>query len=54
MKTTRRHRTARKLVLPLIAIAMMTTMFFMESYERRAHDTSIQTPRQNAAALRAP
>ena len=30
-------RTAKKLVLPLIAIAMMTTMMFMESASRRSH-----------------
>lgn len=32
-----RKRTAKKLVLPLIAIAMMTTMMFMESASRRSH-----------------
>jgi hypothetical protein len=30
-------RTAKKLVLPLIAIAMMTAMMFMESASRRSH-----------------
>lgn len=30
----RRQRAARKLVLPIIAIAMMTTMMFMEAHER--------------------
>lgn len=30
----RNRRTARKLVLPLIALAMMTTMMFMEAHAR--------------------
>lgn len=38
MKLTKRnHRTAKKLVLPLIAVAMMATMMFMESASRRSH-----------------
>jgi hypothetical protein len=54
--TTRkgRQRTARKLVLPLIAVAMMATMMFMESASRRAHESSISpAPRRAPAAARA-
>ena len=41
MTTTRRRKLpARKLLLPLVAIAMMTTMMFMES-RARAHQSSI-------------
>jgi hypothetical protein len=32
MKITKRQRTLRKLILPLIAVAMMTTMMAMESH----------------------
>lgn len=45
MKTSkRRKRIARKLVLPLIALAMMTTMMFMESASRanQAKPTVVQ------------
>ncbi len=41
--TKRNQRTAKKLVLPLIAIAMMTTMMFMESASRRSHLSSSPT-----------
>ena len=34
MKLTNRQRTLRKLVLPLIAIGMMTTMMALESLQR--------------------
>ena len=44
MKSTkRRQRTAKKLILPLIAIGMMATMMFMESASRRAHMPSSPT-----------
>jgi hypothetical protein len=39
MKMTKRQRTLRKLVLPLIAIGMMTTMMALESLDR-AHPTT--------------
>jgi hypothetical protein len=36
MKRTK-HRTARKLILPLIALAMMTTMMFLDSQASASH-----------------
>lgn len=49
MQTTkRRQKLARKLVLPLIALAMMTTMMFMES-RARASATSSAAPVAPAA-----
>jgi hypothetical protein len=39
--TKRRQRTLRKLILPLIALAMMTTMMAMESHAG-AHDATTQ------------
>jgi hypothetical protein len=48
--TKRTQRTARKLVLPLIAIAMMTSMMAVEA-ARRTHPTSgVSTGRAPAAA----
>jgi hypothetical protein len=38
--TKRQHRTAKKLVLPLIAIGMMATMMFMESSRRASHGSN--------------
>ncbi|HEY5952515.1 MAG TPA: hypothetical protein VIV40_43750 [Kofleriaceae bacterium] len=35
----RRHRTARKLLLPLIAVAMMTTMMYLHSTSPAAAST---------------
>jgi len=39
MKTSKRHRTARKLVLPLIAIGLMTTMMYIDSVNRPSSST---------------
>jgi hypothetical protein len=35
--TTRRQRALRKLILPLIALAMMTTMMAMQSQAGASH-----------------
>jgi len=40
----RRQRVARKLVLPFIAIAMMTTMMFMEAHEKAQQAANASTP----------
>jgi hypothetical protein len=50
----RRQRAARKLVLPLIAVAMMTTMMFMEASARHSDQTSIAPAARPAAAARTP
>jgi len=34
MKTTRRRRTARKLILPLLAIGLMTAMMGIDAHGR--------------------
>jgi len=43
--TKRRKRTAKKLVLPFLAVALMTTMMFMESLARRSHQNHMVTGR---------
>jgi hypothetical protein len=43
MKRSRRHRTARKLVLPLIAIALMTTMMSIGSGNHADAQTAAPT-----------
>jgi hypothetical protein len=53
--TQRRQRTAKKLVLPLIASGVMATMMFMESASRRSHTPSSSAmstakPAQGASA----
>jgi hypothetical protein len=50
----RRQRTARKLVLPVIAIAMMTTMMFMEAHERSQQSLGPQLSAQRAVSTTAP
>lgn len=47
-----RKRTAKKLVLPFIAVAMMATMFFMESASRRSHGSSNVASRTTLPAAR--
>ncbi|HSD87948.1 MAG TPA: hypothetical protein VLB44_10560 [Kofleriaceae bacterium] len=50
MKISKRRRTAKKLVLPLIAIGLMTSMMAMEA-ANRPHSASSQT--RGPAAARA-
>jgi len=47
--TKRQHRKAKKLVLPLIAIAMMATMMSMEASSRASHQSSFK-PAPGASA----
>jgi hypothetical protein len=49
MKISKRRRTAKKLVLPLIAIGLMTTMMAMEAANRPQSATS---PSRAPAAAR--
>jgi hypothetical protein len=50
----RRQRTARKLVLPIVAIAMMTTMMFMEAHARSQQSLGSTLSAQRAAPSTAP
>ena len=43
MNATKRQRTLKKLILPLIAIGMMTTMMAIESLQR-ARPTTAPAP----------
>lgn len=55
MKLTKRHkRTAKKLVLPLIAIGMMATMMFMESSRRSSHGSTTSYRPVPGASARVP
>jgi hypothetical protein len=51
-KRTKRH--ARKFLLPLIALAMMSTAMFMEAREVRAHDAPSRAPLRGPAARMTP
>jgi hypothetical protein len=37
MKTTRRRRTARKLILPLLAVGIMTAMMGLDASRRQPY-----------------
>ena len=50
MKITRRRRVARKLVLPLLAVGLMTAMQYLGSVKRSTQQQSSAAP---AAAARA-
>jgi hypothetical protein len=50
----RRQRTARKLLLPAVAIAMMTTMMFMEAHARSQQSLSPTLSAQRAGTTAAP
>jgi hypothetical protein len=50
----RRQRTARKLLLPAIAILMMTTMMFMEAHARSQQAVSSTLSAERAGTTAAP
>jgi hypothetical protein len=47
--TKRQRRTAKKMVLPMIAVMMMATMFLMEASSRSSHVSSSPTATLKAA-----
>jgi hypothetical protein len=47
--TKRQRRTAKNMVLPLVAVMMMATMFMMEASSRSSHGSSAPSATLKAA-----